>query len=86
MLTGETLKAIRAIKGITQAQLALDAEMSAAGIAEFETGKRDIRASTIVRMCEAMGVTVTCRVNGVDIVVAPEVNKTPPRVLKSPKG
>ena len=43
MLTGETLKAVRAIAGVSQAQLALDAGVSAAGIAEFETGKRDLR-------------------------------------------
>ena len=84
MLTGETLKAIRAIKGITQAQLALEAGVSAAGIAEFETGKRDIRASTIVRMCEAMGVTVTYRVGDVDVAFNPKPIGPPTRVRQKP--
>ena len=81
MLTGETLKAVRAIAGVSQAQLALDAGVSAAGIAEFETGKRDIRASTIVRMCEAMGVKVTYSIRGVDVARA---SKTQPDAPKTP--
>ena len=81
MLTGETLKAVRAIAGVSQAQLALDAGVSAAGIAEFETGKRDLRAATIVRMCEAMGVKVTYSIRGVDVAQA---SKTQPDAPKTP--
>lgn len=77
MLTGETLKAIRAIAGVSQAKLALDAGVSATGIAEFETGKRDLRASTIVRMCEAMGVKVTYSVRGMEIAQASKIQPDP---------
>lgn len=63
MITGTKLKAIRAIKGITQAQLAAQAGVSATAIAEFETGKRDIRASTIAKLCASMEIGVTYKVN-----------------------
>jgi transcriptional regulator with XRE-family HTH domain len=67
MLTGETLRAIRAIKHITQAELAASACVSATAIAEFEAGKRDMRASTVVKLCEAMDVKVVYKVGTVEI-------------------
>lgn len=67
MITGKTLRAIRAIRGITQADLAERAGISPTAIAEFETGKRDIRASTIAKLCEALDVEVTYKVDGTTI-------------------
>lgn len=67
MLTGQKLRAIRALKNITQAKLAADAGISATAIAEYETGKRDLRADTIRKLCEAMGVEVIYRVDGTEI-------------------
>ena len=67
MITGKTLRAIRSLRGITQADLAIKAGISPTAIAEFETGKRDIRASTIAKLCEALSVEVTYKVDGTTI-------------------
>lgn len=67
MLTGQKLRAIRALRGMTQAQLAERANVSPTAVAEYETGKRDLRAETIRKLCEALGVTVTYRVDGTEI-------------------
>lgn len=67
MLTGQKLRAIRALRGMTQAQLAARAGVSPTAVAEYETGKRDLRAETIRKLCEALGVTVTYRVDGTEI-------------------
>lgn len=64
MLTGKKLKAIRAIRGVTQAQLALDAGVSVTAIREYELGKRDLRADSIRKLCDALGVQVTYTVDG----------------------
>jgi len=62
MLNGSTLRAIRALRHVTQADLAEKAGVSQTAIAEYETGKRDLRADTIRKLCEALGVQVTWRV------------------------
>lgn len=67
MLTGQKLRAIRALRGMTQAQLAERANVSPTAVAEYETGKRDMRADTIRKLCDALGVTVTYHVDGTDI-------------------
>ena len=67
MLTGAKLRAIRALRNMTQADLAAKAGVSPSAIAEYEQGKRDLRADTIRKLCEAMGVTVTYKVDGTEI-------------------
>lgn len=67
MLSGQKLKAIRALRGVTQAQLAESAGVSPTAIAEYERGKRDLRADTIRKLCEALQVTVTYQVDGTTI-------------------
>lgn len=67
MLTPEKLRAIRAMRGMTQADLAHRAGISPVSIATFESGKSDMRAATVVKLCEALGVTITYHVNGTDI-------------------
>ncbi|HCF5995840.1 helix-turn-helix transcriptional regulator [Pseudomonas aeruginosa] len=67
MLTGSKLRAIRALKNITQAQLAAAAGVSPSAIAEYESGKRDLRADTIRKLCDALGVTVVYKVDGTEI-------------------
>ncbi len=66
-MNGKTLRAIRSLRGVSQADLAIKAGISPTAIAEFETGKRDIRSSTVAKICEALGVTVTYTVDGVTI-------------------
>lgn len=58
VLTGPKLKAIRAIRGVTQEQLATRANVGQTAIAEFEAGKREIRTDTLRRLCEALDVKV----------------------------
>lgn len=67
MLTGSKLRAIRALRGITQADLAAKAGVSPTAIAEYESDKRDLRAKTIRKLCEALGVRVTYTVDGTEI-------------------
>jgi len=67
MLTGKKLRAIRALRDMTQAQLAEKSGVSPTAIAEYEKGKRDLRTDTIRKLCEALGVTVTYRVDGTEI-------------------
>ena len=67
MLTGSKLKAIRALRGITQADLAMLAGVSPTAIAEYETGKRDLRTDTVRKLCEALKVQVTYTVDGTTI-------------------
>lgn len=67
MITGSKLRAIRALRGITQADLAAKAGISATAIAEFERDKRDLRTNTVIKLCEALGVTVTYTVDGTEI-------------------
>lgn len=67
MLTGSKLRAIRALRGITQAELASKAGISQTAVAEFEKDKRDLRTSTVVKLCEALGVQVVYRIDGTEI-------------------
>lgn len=67
MLTGQKLRAIRALRGMTQADLASKAGVSPTAIAEYESGKRDLRAATIRKLCDALGVQVRYIVDGTEI-------------------
>lgn len=67
MLTGSKLRAIRALRGISQAELAAKAGVSQTAVAEYEKDKRDLRAATIRKLCEALGVKVTYTVDGTEI-------------------
>lgn len=67
MLTPSMLRAIRALRGITQADLAEKAGVTQAAIAGFELGKRDLRGATIRKLCEALGVQVKYIVDGTEI-------------------
>ena len=67
MLTGSKLRAIRALRCITQAELASKAGISQTAVAEFEKDKRDLRTSTVVKLCEALGVQVVYRIDGTEI-------------------
>lgn len=67
MLTGQKLRAIRALRGVTQAQLAESSGVSPTAIAEYEKGKRDLRADTVRKLCDALGVQVRYIVDGTEI-------------------
>lgn len=72
MLTGELLRTFRTLENVTQAALAERARVSPTAIAEFETGKRDIRVGTAAKLCVALGVGVTYVREGIK-VEAPNV-------------
>jgi len=67
MLTGEKLRAIRALRGLSQIELAEMAGISPTSLATFESGKSDMRASTIVKLCEALGVKIVYMVDDTSI-------------------
>lgn len=67
MLTGRSLRALRGIKGISQATLAEQAGVAPNAIADFERGKRDIRVDTALKLAAALGVKVTYELDGVTL-------------------
>lgn len=67
MLTGPKLRAIRALRNLTQAQLAAQAGVSPTAIAEYESGRRDLRTSTVRKLCDALGVQIRYIVDGTEI-------------------
>ena len=67
MLTGSKLRAIRALRGITQAELAAQAGISQTAIAEYEKDKRELRTDTVRKLCDALGVKVTYSIDGTEI-------------------
>jgi transcriptional regulator with XRE-family HTH domain len=67
MLTGHTLRAIRSLRGMTQRDLAERAGISPVSLATFEAGKSDMRAGTIVKLCEALGVSIVYKIDGTEI-------------------
>jgi transcriptional regulator with XRE-family HTH domain len=50
------LKELRTAKGITQPQLAEMAGLTKAGIANLEQGRREPSLSTVIALCQALGV------------------------------
>ncbi len=67
MLTGSKLRAIRALRGVTQADLAIKAGISQTAIAEYEKDKRELRTDTVRKLCDALGVKVTYSIDGTEI-------------------
>jgi transcriptional regulator with XRE-family HTH domain len=53
------VKALRQARGITQADLARKASVSAGYIARLETRRHDPKLSTLVKLAKALGVPVT---------------------------
>lgn len=51
---GETLRTVRIRKGLTQAQLAAALETSQAQIAKIESGRADLRLSTMRKLMQAL--------------------------------
>jgi transcriptional regulator with XRE-family HTH domain len=67
MLTAEKLRMIRAMRGLTQAELAERAGVAVTAIAGAEQGKRELRADTIRKLCNALGVQVVYRIDGTEV-------------------
>lgn len=67
MLTGPTLRALRNLRGLSQADLAKKSGIAANAIANFETGKRDIRIATATKLLRALGVSVTYAIDGMTL-------------------
>lgn len=64
MLAGPTLRTIRAVRHVSQAELAEISGVSPSAIAAYESGKRNLRADTIRRLCLALRVNVVYHVDG----------------------
>lgn len=67
MLSGAKFRAIRALLNLSQADVAAAAGVSQTAIAEYEQGKRELRADTIRKLCTALGVQVIYKVDGTEI-------------------
>ncbi len=67
MLTAQKLRAIRALTGFTQAELATKSGISANAIAEFELGKRELRTGSVLKLMAALDVKVKWIVGDVEI-------------------
>ena len=58
MRVGLRIKQLRAGTNMTQDQLAYSIDLSRSYLAEVETGKRNISAVNLERICEGLGVTL----------------------------
>ena len=54
----ENLRKYREIRGMTQAQMGARADVAAASVSHFETGQRTPTLETLVRLADALNVTV----------------------------
>lgn len=57
VIIGQRLNAIRKTEGISQADLARDADLPRSAISQIETGKRQITLMEIVRMADHLDMT-----------------------------
>lgn len=55
---GARIRARRQARGLTLAALALRCGLPAAALSQIETGKRDLRVSSLFRIAVALGVTM----------------------------
>jgi transcriptional regulator with XRE-family HTH domain len=53
---GRALRDLRISAGLTQAQVAANADLDAPYLSRVESGERDLRWSTVVRLLDALGV------------------------------
>jgi transcriptional regulator with XRE-family HTH domain len=58
VIAGRTLRVARTHAGMTQAALAARAGISQVSIATFETGKSDMKSSTLGKVLGVLGVSV----------------------------
>ena len=63
---GRTIKAIRATKGMAQAELAKLIEFTPTGVWKVEAGKTDVPLSTLVRIANALDTSVERLVGGLE--------------------
>ncbi len=52
------LRALRELRGLTQAELGARARIAAASVSHFETGQRTPSLESLVKLADALGVTV----------------------------
>lgn len=55
---GNRIKALRAIKGLSQSDLAIDSELDRSYIASVESGKRNVSVVNIEKIATALGVSI----------------------------
>lgn len=59
MTIGERIKQTRKAKGLTQKELAETAEITVAAISRYESGDREPKAGSLIKIAEAFGVPVS---------------------------
>ena len=69
MLTGKQLKSLRSIKGMSQAALAVAANVAPATIANFEVGKSELKTESLSRILSALGVSITYTVDDAEVTL-----------------
>ena len=69
MLTGNQLRSLRAIKGMSQAALAVAANVAPATIANFEVGKSELKTESLSRILAALGVSITYTVDDEEVTL-----------------
>jgi transcriptional regulator with XRE-family HTH domain len=58
-VTGAQFKAIRALRGMTQQELAKKSGITQASISSFEAGTHEIRTDTLRKICKALDVEIS---------------------------
>lgn len=71
MITPDQLRAMRSVRGISQAALAHEAGISPASIAEFEVGRRDMRIGTLGKILNVLKVGVVFDLGNSKLTVCP---------------
>lgn len=58
------LKEVREFLGLTQSELAMRAKLTPAAISQLEAGEREPQLGTLVRLADALGVSIDRLVRG----------------------
>lgn len=69
MLTGNQLRSLRAINGMSQAALAVAANVAPATIANFEVGKSELKTESLSRILAALGVSITYTADDAEVTL-----------------
>lgn len=63
---GQRVRGLRTDRNLTQEQLALEADLTLVYVNEIENGKRNVSIETASKLSQALGITLSELVQGID--------------------
>ncbi|MHB1324004.1 MAG: LexA family protein [Coriobacteriia bacterium] len=84
MSTGENIRTLRVLRGITQQQLADKVGVSGAAVSEWERGQNEPRSAALQKIAEVFDVTMEDIIKGTDVSLALEPQGAYTSELKAP--